>query len=147
GTFRDIDLVPRPGQHVGIMSTLLHLFQQELARRVQRLPGRVILGVADPDRKIVVDPASCKEPLERVARWILPQKLTYPNRFDARVARNALVERSQEGYSAVWIVFPAVFAVQDDRGQCGRISCTGRPDGVQLGHEVPCGHGSRTSLV
>jgi len=64
-----------------------------LPRPLQRIPGRVILFVTNPDGKIMVDPAAGAQIREGVARRMLVEEVADPDRLD-------LAERQQRSYTA-----------------------------------------------
>src|SRR5215471_5953360 len=67
----DVQLLPRALNLLVSLPPCLPVslsLDQELARLVQRVPRRVVLLVADPDRVVVVNPAPREQVRQRVAR-------------------------------------------------------------------------------
>ena len=145
-TFGDVQLLPGLADLVRRRQGRLRVFAQVLAGAVQRVPGGVVLFVADPDGEVVVDPAAGEQPRQRVAWRVLAQEFADRDGPHARRRRAALVQLAQELHAAAGVVFPAVLAVQDDADQ-GRLGAVDRlADVVQVPHEI-LGRGHRLAAL
>ena len=125
----------------------MRLADEELAGRVQGVPGAVVLVVADPDGEVVADPAPGEEARQGVGRRVLAEELPDRHGRDALVARGVLVEGAEERDAAVGEVFPAVLAVEDDGHESRGVVPAGVADGVQLAEEVGGGDLAGAALV
>ena len=56
---------------------------------MQRVPGAVVFGVADPDREVVADPASGEEALQGIGRRVFAEELADRDRPMIRGSRTA----------------------------------------------------------
>src|SRR5436190_15236889 len=67
---RDVELLPRPVQNFGRGLLLLRCLLQELAGRMQEIPGSPVFLVPDPDREVVRDPAAGEKLSDAIGRGI-----------------------------------------------------------------------------
>ena len=107
--FRDEHLFTSLGQVIRI----------DAGGRVDRLTGvgqltpcSLIVGMADPDVEVRIDPGARKHAGELVRG--LPTGVGHRDSPQVGIRREAAVQRAQEGPTAALEVFPGVFAVQDD---------------------------------
>ena len=148
GALGDIDFVPGSLEGGCVVAERSFFGCEEGPCGVQRVPGLIVFGVADPDGEVVADPASGEEAWECVVRAGVLQgsEPTFTGRMWA-ASGDAMVEGAEKRDAAVGVVLPAVFAVQDDGDEGGGVMAAGVADGVELGHEVAGGSGAGASLV
>src|SRR5262249_54882350 len=87
----DVDLFPGALDVLESYPALRGTQAQVLAGDVQGVPGSIILLVADPDGKVVVDPAPRKQVWQSIARRILIEKVPQLDWADAWQTRAALI--------------------------------------------------------
>src|ERR1019366_9424926 len=126
---------------------LLTSAHQVLARFVQRVPRRVVLIVADPDRIVMADPAPGEEVRQGVGRRAVFEIFADLDRAYVLVPRAHLIEGTQKRHAAFGIMFPAILAVKNDAYEHRLIAGDGRADVVQVLHEIVGRIGAWAALV
>src|SRR5262245_58632614 len=118
-SFGDIQFLPGLRQSVGFHLTVGLSREQELPRLVQQVPGGVVFVVADPDGEIVGDPTAREQSPDTVGGRVVAEVIAYAGGTDDGMPRRTSIERPQEFDTAVRVILPAVFAVQNDGDECG----------------------------
>src|SRR4051794_18454440 len=103
---------------------------------MQQVPGGIVLLMADPDRKVVADPAASGQVGQVIVRRKALQKLADPHGADAGRRCAAPVERPQEIDATVGIVLPAIFAIEDDANKSRRRASRYLANAVQAAKEM-----------
>src|SRR5262245_11937967 len=80
GALRDVDFVPGSFQSGSIVAQGSFLCHQKRTGGVKGVPRLVVFGMADPDRKVVADPASGEEAVQGVDRRVLFEELAHLDR-------------------------------------------------------------------
>src|SRR6266851_3041596 len=145
--FGNIQFLPSSAELPGADDFLLRALQQMLARPVERIPGRIVFLVADPDGEVVTDPTAGKQMWQRVVRRMFFQERTDLDRLQIACAHTTLIKGAEEGHAAAGIMLPAVLAVENDADQ-GRLSAADcLADAPQVLYEVVGGRDRITPLV
>src|SRR5437870_5133778 len=143
----NVQFLPGPAGPLGTDHVLLGSFQQMLARPVQRVPGRVVFLMANPDGEVMTDPTAGKQMRQGVARRMFFEKSADLDRLDIARAHTALIKGAEEGHTPAGIMLPAVLAVEDDTDQCRLGPGYRLADTPQVLDEVVGGRDRITALV
>jgi len=87
----------------------------EIAGIEEVVPGTVVFGSADPNVEIGMNPGAGNQ-RGKLAEVLVPlDSLRNCNCFEARLSLQRLVETAQKFPSRMRIIFPGIFAIQNDR--------------------------------
>src|SRR5580692_1280613 len=87
----------------------------EVAGVVEIIPRAVVLGSADPHVEVGIDPGAGKQRGELAEVTMTGNRLGYRDRFDPRFALQSVIEAAKEFAARSRVIFPGIFAIQNDR--------------------------------
>src|SRR3569623_830166 len=102
----------------------------------QHVPGAILVLVADPGGKGAEHPAAGDQARQPGAALMLRKIIRKGGELDARMRHQLFVERTQKIITVVGIVFPRVFAVEDDWHEIRLAVIDGGGDVLELLHEI-----------
>src|SRR5579883_364207 len=81
---------------------------------IEIVPGEIVLGGADPNIEVRVNPGARNQCLERIEVLLTRYGLGYGDSFYARLILQAIIEAAQKFAARLGEVLPCVFAVEND---------------------------------
>src|SRR6516162_9677888 len=87
----NVNLFPGPSNTLGEV-LLSRPAAQVFPRLVQRIPGRVVFFMPDPDGEVVVNPAARRQSRQRIPRRVVYQVFPQLDRANLRNLRASLIQ-------------------------------------------------------
>ena len=98
----------------------------KIARVVEIIPSFVIFRRSDPNIKVGVNPRSRNQRFEMGWVFVTRHGLRNRHRFNARIIMQCVIKSAQKFAARMRIVFPGIFAVQNNRNHRVLAFCNNR---------------------
>src|SRR5689334_9152450 len=89
--------------------------RKKLASMIKIIPRSIILGSADQDIEVSVDPGTGHQRRQFFRLPATFYRFGNRQRLDARITLQSVAEAAQKFTPGLWIVFPGVFSIVNDR--------------------------------
>src|SRR6202166_1633428 len=86
----------------------------EIASVIEIVPSLVILGRPDPNVKVGIDPRARNQRLEMTGSFVTCDRFRNCHSFNPRIILQSVIESSQKLSSGVRIIFPGIFAIENN---------------------------------